>query len=68
MTGWQADEGEFAWQIGARVPPQVFVLLDVRDAAGNMTSIMSEQAISIDVAQPSARIVDVEAESDDFQK
>lgn len=68
VTGWQADEGEFAWQIGARVPPEVFILLDVRDAAGNMTSIMSEQPVSIDVAQPSARIVDVEADSDDLQR
>jgi hypothetical protein len=69
VTGWQADEGEFAWQIGARVPPEVYILLDVRDAAGNMTSIMSEQPISIDVAQPSARIVDVETdESDELQK
>jgi len=69
VTGWQADEGEFAWQIGARVPPQVYILLDVRDAAGNMTSIMSEQPVSIDVARPSARIVDVETDSsDELQK
>ena len=60
ITGWQADEREFAWKVGSQVPAKVFIKLDARDAAGNITSIMSEEAIAIDLAKPSARIVDVE--------
>ncbi|MBD3672232.1 MAG: hypothetical protein HUJ26_01785 [Planctomycetaceae bacterium] len=60
ITGWQADEGEYAWKVKPGVPPQVFIKLDARDSAGNITSIMSQDPIAIDLAKPSARIVDVE--------
>ncbi|MDG2390350.1 MAG: hypothetical protein P8M30_13650 [Planctomycetaceae bacterium] len=63
ITGWQADEREFAWKVGSQVPAKVFIKLDARDAAGNITSIMSEEAIAIDLAKPSARIVDVETKT-----
>lgn len=69
ITGWQADEGEFAWKVKPGVPPRVFIKLDARDAAGNITSIMSEEAIAIDLTKPSARIVDVEPKTGNgFQK
>lgn len=69
ITGWQADEGEFAWKVKPGVPPHVFIKLDARDSAGNITSIMSEDPIAIDLAKPSARIVDVEPKTGSgFQK
>lgn len=61
ITGWQEDQSEFAWRINPQIPPRVYIKLDARDAAGNLTSITSEQAVSVDLSRPSAKIVDVES-------
>lgn len=63
ITGWQPDAGQFAWKVTPQTPAHVFIRVDARDAAGNLSSAVSEKAIAIDLSRPSARIVDVEPES-----
>ena len=60
ITGWQEDKSEFAWRINPQIPPRVYIKLDARDAAGNISSATSEQPVSVDLSRPTAKIVDVE--------
>lgn len=57
-----ANTGRFVWTIKERVRQQVFVKLEARDAAGNLTEALAAQPIVVDLSRPTARIVDVESD------
>jgi hypothetical protein len=62
ISGWRADTGSFAWQVGPGAPAQFYVRVLARDAAGNITKAETPQPIVVDLSRPSARIVDVEVQ------
>ncbi len=61
ISGWQRDTGSFLWTIGPGVPSRLYVRLLARDAAGNISRVETPTPIIVDLAKPSARIVDVES-------
>jgi hypothetical protein len=61
LSGWKDDTGGFEWNISPGSPPQFFVRVVARDTAGNTAKAESAQAILVDLARPTARIVDVES-------
>lgn len=60
ISGWRADTGTFAWSVGPGSPSQFYVRVVARDAAGNVSQSETAQPVVVDLARPSARIVDVE--------
>ncbi len=61
ISGWLQDTGSYAWSVGAGVPSHVFVRMTARDAAGNIVRVDSPQPVVVDLAKPTATIVDVES-------
>ncbi|MGD9855338.1 MAG: hypothetical protein AB7U20_10360 [Planctomycetaceae bacterium] len=57
---WLPNTGRYVWEIGPNLPAQVYVRLDARDAAGNMTRVETETPIVIDLSRPTARFLNVE--------
>ena len=52
--------GSVIWKPDRTVPDNVFVRLEVRDQAGNTTSIVSEHPVALPSRQPQGRIRDVQ--------
>lgn len=61
VSGWTDDQGGFEWPVTAGSPAQFYVRVVARDVAGNTSKAESAQPILVDMARPTARIVDVEA-------
>lgn len=61
IAGWQPNTGSYVWNVGANVPPRLYVRLIARDGAGNLAKVDTPQPVLVDLAKPSARIVDVES-------
>lgn len=61
VSGWTDDQGGIEWNVAPGTPPQIFVRVIARDAAGNIGRAESQQPILVDLSRPTARIVDVEA-------
>jgi len=61
LSGWMDDLGGFEWPVVPGSPPQFYVRVVVRDVAGNTAKAESPQPILVDLARPTARIVDVDA-------
>ncbi len=59
--GWQPNTGTYVWNVGPNVPPRLFVRLIARDTAGNLAKVDTPQPVLVDLAKPTARIVDVES-------
>ncbi|WP_010582051.1 hypothetical protein [Schlesneria paludicola] len=61
ISNWKEDvNGSFEWTVGPGVPPQFYVRVAARDAAGNMSKAETPTPIVVDLMRPTARIVDVE--------
>lgn len=60
IVGWIGDAGRYTWRIPQNGPARFHLRLTVRDAAGNQTHVKTDQPIIVDLARPSARIVDVQ--------
>jgi len=56
-----ANTGRHTWTVGPDVPGKLFIRLTVHDAAGNLARTVSNTPIFVDLAKPTARIVDVES-------
>jgi len=61
VSGWTDDQGGFEWPVTAGSPAQFYVRVVARDVAGNTSKAESAQPVLVDMARPTARIVDVEA-------
>jgi hypothetical protein len=57
------NSGRHAWPIDNQTPPQIFLRLEVRDAAGNIGAAEMSAPIIIDQSSPSIRIRDVRSHS-----
>lgn len=53
------NSGRYAWRLDQRVPRQIFLLLEARDDAGNVSSNQFAQPVSLDLIRPQGRIRDV---------
>ena len=61
ISSWKEDtNGSFEWTVGPGVPPQFYVRVAARDAAGNTSKADTSTPIVVDLMRPTARIVDVE--------
>lgn len=63
ICGWQPDTGSYVWTIGQSVPSRLYIRLVARDAAGNHSFVDTPQPLMVDLSKPTARILDVEANS-----
>lgn len=61
VSGWSEDQGGIEWTVAPGSPPEMYIRVVARDAAGNMGRAESQQPILVDLSRPTARIVDVEA-------
>ncbi len=61
ISGWVADRGQHTWKVQAGVPPRIYIRVMARDAAGNMSQVVTPQPVVVDLSRPSARITDIEA-------
>jgi len=61
IGSWQADQGQYIWEVNEHMPAEVFFKVTAKDRAGNVGVAQTEEPIMIDLSRPSARIVNVEA-------
>jgi hypothetical protein len=53
------NTGSYAWRMDRDVPDRFWLRLDVRDAAGNVASLVSDEAITVHRPRPQGHILDV---------
>ena len=56
ITAGLKNTGHYTWTTDRHVPEQVYLRLDVRDAAGNATTVRSSRAVTLTRPQPTGRI------------
>jgi hypothetical protein len=54
------NSGRYAWRVGKEVPEKVFLKLEVVDAAGNVATNQTLDAVDLSGLVPKARITGVE--------
>lgn len=58
------NTGHYAWPLDRRLPPRVYLRLEVRDEAGNLATCETPQPVTVDRLRPSARIRNVRPVAD----
>jgi len=53
------NTGRYVWTLDSRLPPQVYLRLEVRDEAGNLTVVDRPEPVPLDRSRPKAKILDV---------
>jgi hypothetical protein len=61
VADWMPDSGRYIWTVRPDIAPRLYIRLIARDAAGNMAKVDTQQPVLVDLAKPTARIVDVES-------
>ena len=61
ISDWLPNTGQYIWNVGKGIPPRLYVRVVARDAAGNLARVDTPQPVLVDLAKPTARIVDVES-------
>jgi hypothetical protein len=61
ISDWLPNTGQYIWNVGPGIPPRLYVRVVARDAAGNLARVDTPQPVLVDLAKPTARIVDVES-------
>jgi len=56
LVGGLENTGRYAWPINPRVPPRVYLRLEVRDAASNMAADELPEPVILDRSRPTARV------------
>ncbi|MFG0296590.1 MAG: hypothetical protein ACF8PG_11860 [Maioricimonas sp. JB045] len=54
------NTGRYVWALEMEAAQKIYVRIDARDAAGNVTRVEVNQPLVIDMSTPTARILDVE--------
>lgn len=60
ITGWMENSERYEWTVDRQFGKPIYIRLDARDAAGNITSVVAEDPIAFDRSRSQARITDVE--------
>ena len=53
------NSGHYAWQLDQDVPERVFLRLEIRDEAGNVTACDADEPVTVAPLRPRGRILDV---------
>jgi hypothetical protein len=53
------NTGHFSWELPPNIPPQVYLRLTVRDAAGNVSEAVTPKPETIDLIEPEGRLLGV---------
>lgn len=53
------NSGRYDWKLDSRVPGKIFLRLEVRDEAGNLTTVTLPEAVSIDHVRPQGKILNI---------
>jgi len=61
IQGWTSNTGQFVWNVPSTVDKKLYVRLEVRDEAGNVTRVDGSQPFMIDRSKPRARVTDIES-------
>lgn len=61
INDWMSNTGQYIWSVNPSIPPRLYIRLIARDAAGNIAQVDTPQPVLVDLAKPTARIVDVES-------
>jgi len=61
ISDWLPNTGQYIWNVSKGIPPRLYVRVVARDAAGNLARVDTPQPVLVDLAKPTARIVDVES-------
>lgn len=56
IVGDLANQGEYFWRVDSRIPPKIFIKVEVRDGAGNLATDMTREAIRVEGLVPSGKI------------
>src|SRR5205823_4215961 len=51
--------GQYSWQVTPDVPPNVFLRIKAKDAAGNLAVGQSDKAVAVDLSVPDAHFIGV---------
>lgn len=51
-----ANQGEYFWRVDSRVPPKIFIKVEVRDGAGNLAADQTREGIGVEGLVPSGKI------------
>lgn len=51
-----ANQGEYFWRVDSRVPPRIYIKVEVRDGADNLASDQTRDAIKVEGLVPSGKI------------
>jgi hypothetical protein len=62
ITGWIENTGRYRWKVDNSRAQPVYLRLEARDSAGNLTRVDTKSPLVLDLSRPSARITDVEAD------
>lgn len=60
---WQYDQSGYQWGVRPGTPTQMYFRLLARDAAGNVASAQTNQAVVVDLRRPVGRLLRVQAVS-----
>lgn len=60
ITQWIENTGRYRWKVDQSWTHPVYLRLEARDAAGNLTRVDTKSPLVLDLSRPSARITDVE--------
>ena len=60
---WQYDQSSYQWGVRPGTPTQLYFRLLARDAAGNVASAQTTQAVVVDLRRPVGRLLRVQAVS-----
>ena len=55
------NTGKYAWRVPAGLPAKVYLKVSARDAAGNVSEVVTPQPITIDLMKPRAKITSIGA-------
>jgi hypothetical protein len=55
------NTGKYAWRVPAGLPAKVYLKVTARDAAGNVSEVVTPQPVTIDLTKPKARITGIGA-------
>ena len=59
IVGGLENSGRFLWAINPSLPQQIFLRLEIRDAAGNMGIYESTDPTALDLTSPGAQLRDL---------
>jgi len=64
ISGPIENTGSYIWNTDPGLPPKFFLRIEARDLARNLQFVESRQPVMIDLARPTAKIIDVESPAD----